>query len=79
MKTLLTTSLVAGFAAVFMFASTGVSEAAKKKAAAAAPKICYEFWAPVCAKKGKATQTYANTCKANVAGAKVVSQGVCKK
>jgi len=80
MTKLFTITLAAGFATAFLLASAGVSEAAKKKAAApAAPKICYEFWVPVCAKKGKETKTYANACKANAAGAKIVSQGECKK
>lgn len=76
MKKMITALSVAALAGAFMFASTGVSEAAKKKAEA---KMCYEFWVPVCGKKGKKSMTYANQCKAMAAGAKVTAQGECSK
>lgn len=76
----ISTLCVAALAGAFMFASTGVSEAAKKKKAEAAPSIgCVGFWVPVCGKKGKKSMTYANACMAKAAGAKVKSQGECKK
>lgn len=76
----MTTTCVAALAAVFMFASTGVSEAAKKKAAAPAPQpqLCFMAWQPVCGMKGKVSKTYANACMARNDGAKVVAQGECK-
>jgi hypothetical protein len=81
MKTkVITTMCVAALAGAFMFASTSVSEAAKKKAAAAAPSLgCAPFWVPVCGKKGKAMTTYTNQCMAKAAGARVASQGECKR
>jgi hypothetical protein len=80
MKTkVITTMCVAALAGAFMFASTGVSEAAKKKAAAAPAQPCQGWWVPVCGKKGKAMTTYANQCMAKAAGAKVKSQGECAR
>jgi hypothetical protein len=71
---------VLALAGAFTVASTGVSEAAKKKAAAAAPTMgCVPFWVPVCGKKGKKSMTYSNACMAKAAGAKVSAQGECKK
>ncbi len=75
----ISTICIAALAGAFMFASTGSSEAAKKKAkAAAAPTMgCVALWVPVCGKKGKKTMTYTNACMAKEAGAKVIAQGEC--
>lgn len=67
---------VLALAGTFTVASTGVSEAAKKKAE---PRMCVALWVPVCGKLGKKTMTYTNECMAKAAGAKVISQGECKK
>jgi hypothetical protein len=68
---------VMALAGAFTVASTGVSEAAKK--AKAEPRMCVALWVPVCGKLGKKTMTYTNECMAKAAGAKVMSQGECKK
>ncbi len=73
------TICAAALAGAFIFASTGVSEAAKKKKEAAPSIGCVALWVPVCGKKGKKTMTYANACMAKEAGAKVKSQGECAK
>jgi hypothetical protein len=78
---IITTTCVAVLAALFMFASTGSSEAAKKaKKAAAAPQpeICFMAWQPVCGMKAGKKSTYSNACVARNDGAKVVSKGECK-
>jgi hypothetical protein len=74
-------ALVSTVAAAFVVGSATTSEAAKKKkAAAAAPKpaICFMYYQPVCATKGKTKATYSNACWAARDGAKVKSQGACK-
>ncbi|HEU4661748.1 MAG TPA: hypothetical protein VFS63_13915 [Pseudolabrys sp.] len=70
--------------AAFMLAAAGTSEAAKKKATAkpAAPPaqaiVCFNAGAPVCATKGGAKFTYANSCYAMKDGAKITSSSACK-
>lgn len=74
------TVAIAALAAVFMIASAGVGEAAKKKKAkvAAAPAAPCQFWyVPVCGMQGKAKTTYDNQCLANRAGAKKIKAGRC--
>jgi hypothetical protein len=71
---------VFAIATLFVVASAGVGEAAKKKAAAPAePKtsVCFLVHHPVCAMKGTSRQTYTNSCYARLDGAKVLSQGAC--
>jgi hypothetical protein len=42
------------------------------------PRFCTEQYDPVCARRGGQRQTFANACKADVAGYRVISQGECR-
>ena len=74
-------ALVAAAAAVIAIGSAAPSEAkTKKKEAEAAPVMPICLLAerhPVCAVRGGAKMTYANSCYATQDGAKVVSQKAC--
>ena len=80
---LMGTAVIAAVAAAFIFASTGVSEAAKKKKAAAPapspqPTCLMTSDSPVCAVKGGMKFTYRNACYAANDGAKSIKAGACK-
>lgn len=42
------------------------------------PEFCTQEYAPVCARRGGDRQTFANACRAEVAGFRVVSGGECQ-
>ena len=66
-------------AAAFVLGTTGASEAAKKKAKAAATSpTCWMTQGPVCATKGGKRFTYVSACYAANDGASGASKGACK-
>jgi hypothetical protein len=74
---------MAALAAAFMFASAGVSEAAKKKAAPKAKEPSKADWCnfeykPVCGVVGGKKVTFSNACWAKREGAKKIKPGACK-
>lgn len=74
-------TVVAALAAMFILATGATGEAAKKKAAEAAPgpatSVCFLVYHPVCASKGQTRQTYNNSCYARLDGAKISASGAC--
>jgi hypothetical protein len=72
--------IVAVATGALVLGTAGSSEAKGKKKMAEAPKptpVCIVPYAPVCATKGGAKYTYANSCIAGNDGATVVSNQAC--
>lgn len=66
-------------AAAFVLGTTGTSDAAKRKAKAAATSpTCWMSSGPVCATKGGKRFTYVSACYAANDGAMGASKGACK-
>ena len=72
---------MAALATAFLFGTTGLSEAAKKKAAPKAPskaEWCNFEYKPVCGVMGGKKVTFSNACWAKREGAKKIKPGACK-